>query len=108
MSSRFSVRVDVVGRRTVRVRAAGEIDAATADSLGRALEVACRHGAVVVVVDLRGVTFCDGAGVGTLAYHDRRARQQGIDLQIKTSRPVERVLDLVGVASGLHLKRDID
>ena len=108
MLSRFSVRVDTGGRGSGHVRAVGEIDAATAESLGRALEIACRDGIDVVVVDLREVTFCDGAGVGTLAYHDRRARQHGIDLRIKPSGPVERVLEVAGVAAGLHLEHGTD
>lgn len=104
MLSRFSVRVDSTDEGSGRVRAIGEIDANTAESLGRAVEVACADGVDVVLVDLRGVTFCDGAGVGTLVYQERRARQRGIDLRIRPSRLVRRALDLTGVSPSLRLE----
>lgn len=98
------MRVESTDKRLGRVRVIGEIDANTAASLGRAVEVACAEGVDVVVVDLRGVTFCDGAGVGTLVYQDRRARQRGIDLRIRPSRLVRRVLDATGMTPSLRLE----
>ena len=58
-----------------------------------------------VVVDLRGVTFLDAAGLTVLAVAHNRAEQAGSVLQIRcgTARAVIRPLQLTGLWTTLHI-----
>ena len=60
----WSVEVDAAGPSRV-VRVAGELDLATSAELIRAVERAA-DATAELVVDLRGVTFCDIVGAGAL------------------------------------------
>jgi anti-sigma B factor antagonist len=59
-----------------RVAPLGELDLAGAPALDRALTEA-QDGAALVVLDLRGLTFCETAGLHVMLRADERAREQG-------------------------------
>lgn len=58
------------------VRVAGELDVATSPEVGRALTEAAKR-AVLVVLDLREVTFMDCSGVHSIVDATSRARRDG-------------------------------
>jgi anti-anti-sigma factor len=101
--ARLDVTVVRVGRRAV-VRAAGEIDAATAPLLGRALDEAERGGALEVWLDLGPTEFMDSTGL-TLVL---RARQRLAGLRRRLTivcprGPVRRVFELAELDRALSL-----
>jgi anti-sigma B factor antagonist len=90
--------------RYVTVRAAGEIDPATAPILRDALLDAVRHDGATVLLDLAGVTFMDSTGIGVLLGTERRVTLEGGRLIIcRPSGPVMRVLDVLGVTRFLNI-----
>jgi anti-anti-sigma factor len=76
-----------------------EIDITTVDHLRAALMRATRNGHPVVVVDMTGTSFCDSAGIQSLAAACRRARSEGNELRLvlPPSGTVPRVFALTGV-----------
>jgi len=77
-------------RATVVV--SGEVDMSTADAM---FEAATGAGAVVVTLDLRGVTFFDSAAIHALI---RLAERYPGALEVIPSSPVHRVLEISGLA----------
>ncbi len=72
-----------------------EIDIASAFGAGLDLMAALWAGASVVVADLTGTVFCDGAGARMLAEAHREATARAAELRIAASWRVRRVLVLV-------------
>lgn len=78
----------------------GEIDLQTAERLQRELSSLREAGAVSLIVDLRGVEFCDSTGVNVLLADLRRARERGGALVLVEPRSVVlRVLRVTGLDS---------
>ncbi|MFC3690265.1 STAS domain-containing protein [Aquipuribacter hungaricus] len=82
----LSVRVDRPsppgGGDHVRVHVAGELDLATAGVLSRALLDLIQEGWRRLDVELAGVRFCDGAGLGALQSGGQRLRAAGGTLTV--------------------------
>ena len=89
--------------RTAVLRIHGEIDLLTGEELRAALHAWLRCGAATVVVDLRGVSFVDCAGLGLLAEARRHADRAGIRLEIVPGRVVARTAALLDRAAVLEL-----
>ena len=84
----------------------GELDLASADALRQVLLKQVEHG--VVVLDMRGLDFCDSAGLRILVEADRAARAQGSALRLAALSPsVDRVLDLSGAHAVLSTFPDV-
>jgi anti-sigma B factor antagonist len=84
----------------------GELDLASADTLRLALLKHVELG--VVVLDMRGLDFCDSAGLRTLVEADRAARAQGFALRLAALSPsVDRVLELSGARAVLSTFPDV-
>jgi len=83
------------------VRAAGEIDMATADRFGRAVRGELGHGPVMV--DLGGLTFMDSSGVRAIHGIVAAARQAGWTLRFspRMRDNVRQVLMLTGMLEAL-------
>lgn len=81
-----------------RVSASGEIDVSTASQLHHHVDLALDTGCDVEL-DYSGVTFIDSIGVSSLLIPRQRAdaRERSIRL-VATSAPVDRVLELCGLA----------
>ena len=91
------------GRRVV-VRAAGELDLATAPLLRRAIVSAGSPGPLDVVVDLSGVTFVDAAGLGALLDGSEAVRKGGGDLCLSSPSPMlRRMLRLLELEARLPI-----
>jgi anti-sigma B factor antagonist len=79
----------------------GEIDLYTAPRLhGELVAVLSGDEPVQVVVDMSGIEFCDSTGMNVLLAAQRRAREQGGDLELAAPRPaIRKVLQVTGLES---------
>ncbi|HKX76775.1 MAG TPA: STAS domain-containing protein [Acidimicrobiia bacterium] len=81
------------------VKVDGEIDLATVEQLESAVDQALRSGATQLVIDLTGVTFLDSTGLRALLQtHGRMSDLGGSLALVLNGGPVERLLDIAGVA----------
>jgi anti-sigma B factor antagonist len=81
---------------------AGELNLMTAPRLEQSVRQATGR-ARLVVVDLRGLTRVDAAGVGALVSASRSARREGRRLVfVRGPRQVDRLLALTGAASAVE------
>jgi anti-sigma B factor antagonist len=99
MDERLEVHREEVGGTSV-LRAAGEIDIATAPRLRECL-AEVPDGSRVVIVDLSEVTFLDSTGLSVLVGGWKRfsSEDKGAELRLVVVRPViQRVLDVTGLA----------
>ena len=86
----------------VRVCPLGEVDIETAGQIREQIENATATGATHVVLDLRGVTFLDSAGVHLALEADAASRSQGCEFgMIGGPATVQRVFDLTGARAKL-------
>lgn len=92
----FSVMTEISGLER-RVRASGELDIAARDALELALTAAEAQGTGHVVLDLRGVSFMDSAGVHAAVDSERRCKASGASLRVVPgSDRVQRLFRLTG------------
>jgi anti-sigma B factor antagonist len=92
-----------VGAHTV-VGVTGEVDVAGAPVLRDTLLALVNRGADSLVVDLRGVTFIDSTGVGSLLRIFHRQGLLGGRVHFVVDQPsVRRVFDLMQLSKRLHL-----
>ena len=99
-------RLDESVKDVVRVVVSGEIDLATAPSLAEALDDAFVRG-VLLVLDLREVSFCDSSGLHLVVCADRRARESGRRLVIvRGPRQVHQLLVLTHLDAHLEIIDD--
>jgi len=93
-----------MGGEPVTVVLPDEIDIATAPGAGQDLAAAFGAGARVVVADLTGTSFCDGAGARMLVVAHRAAVAAGAELRVVTSSPeVRLVLAVTGMDAVLSV-----
>src|SRR6478609_8034194 len=86
------------------VGVAGELDVASAPTLRDTLLALVNRGADSLVVDLRGVTFIDSTGVGSLLRIFHRQGLLGGRVHFVVDQPsVRRVFDLMQLSRRLHL-----
>jgi anti-sigma B factor antagonist len=92
-----------VGERVV-VEVTGEIDVASAPALRDRLLALLNRGAPDLVIDLRGVTFIDSTGVGSLlrVYH-RQSLLGGALHFVADQSAVLRVFELMALTRRLHV-----
>lgn len=93
----FGVDQVVEGDR-VSVRVTGDVDLATADKVGVALDDALAKAGREIWVDLSAVTFLDSTGIRALVQGHRRADTQGVRLYVHGAQQwVAKVLEVTGV-----------
>jgi anti-anti-sigma factor len=81
----------------VRVAPTGELDLAGAPALEQALSTAADD-AALVILDLRGLTFCETAGLHVVLRADERARRDGRRLVVVPGPPaVHLVFERTGM-----------
>jgi anti-anti-sigma factor len=99
----FSCEVRRAGARTV-VSARGELDLDTVRELEAAIQEIRGDGATDLVLDLRGLTFMDSAGLTLLIALSQASARDGFTLGIvPDSAPVQRLLELTGASVRLPL-----
>jgi anti-sigma B factor antagonist len=101
-------RIDVRPERdAVRVRPVGEFELATADRVRAQIDELVHDGFARVILDLRGVTFLDSAGLHVLIDADASSRSDGWELLVhKSSGSVTRAIELVGLHEQLRFVED--
>ena len=85
----------------VTIRCNGELDMTVAGELRSAIEGASRPNLKQITIDTTGLSFMDSSGLHCLIETKRRCEQHGTRLEVIPSRPVARLLRLVGVADDL-------
>jgi anti-anti-sigma factor len=79
------------------VRAAGELDASSAERLRDALDEIFTEGHSSVVIDLEHISFIDSSGLSVLIYGYKQAVERDGTLTLRApSAAVIRLLDLTG------------
>ncbi len=112
MSVEPQVSIDVQGEDSdvVIARVTGEIDLASADTVGGELATAVPNRALGLVLDLSGTSYLDSSGVSLifeLAERLRR-RQQQLRLVVPENAPLRRVLRIVNAAGVLAITASVD
>jgi anti-sigma B factor antagonist len=89
------------------VSLAGEFDICNARQIGdRVAEVLAEKVASRIVLDLKGVTFMDCAGIRSILYAQRLAGASGRDLVVRHPAPmVAESIRVLGLASQLYEHR---
>ncbi|HEV2952613.1 MAG TPA: anti-sigma factor antagonist [Candidatus Dormibacteraeota bacterium] len=91
------------------VRAAGEIDIATAPALRGELEASIGRRPDVVVVDLLGVTFMDSTALGVLVGALKGCREAGCSMRIVVSDArVLKVFEITGLTDLFSIFSTLD
>ena len=84
-------------RAAITLVASGALDIATGPEL-RVAALAAANGSHSVVLDLRGVTFVDSSGLGTLLNLRGELRRAGVRLVVEADDgPVRRAIELTGL-----------
>jgi RND superfamily putative drug exporter len=101
--------IDVASRDDgqVHVTLTGELDTATVERFAGSLAVVEAEAPAVLVIDLRGLTFMDSAGLRELFQARRRASAADRRLVlVKGSDPIDRVLEIVRADSIVETVED--
>ncbi|MGH2874442.1 MAG: STAS domain-containing protein [Solirubrobacteraceae bacterium] len=102
----LSCRLQALPGGVAHIVVGGELDLATAPILERELRAADARGHPVVL-DLRGVWFCDSAGIQTVVTATRRARKCGRRLVVVPgSSQLRRIFTLTGIDAVLEIVED--
>lgn len=98
------LHLDDDGAGTEVVRVVGDVDVASAPSVGEALQQAVGRATRAVVVDLAEVGFLDSSGVRTLLAAREAALATEVAIELRNLQPaVIRVLQVTGVAPVFQL-----
>lgn len=79
----------------------GELDTCNAELVERHLSSCVDEvGVETIVLDLRGVSFCDGAGYRALVRGWRSAAARAVRYEVRPSRAILRLTDVLGEIAG--------
>lgn len=102
----FTVDMRIEAASVALVAPSGELDVFTAPDLRDAIQ-RVPDGAAIVILDLRGLTFCDTTGVHVVAEAHDSARGRGRRLVVVPApHPVGAVFDLTGIGDHLEFATD--
>lgn len=87
-----------------------EIDMTNNEIVTRDLLAALRPGVRVIVADLTATTFCDSAGIRSLALAYQQSAQSNVDLRLAVSPdgPVRRVLEIMDLVNVLAIYPSVE
>ena len=104
----FAVTDEEVKPEVVRVLLEGELDLASAYAFDRRLLAIEQRRPRLIVVDLRGLTMLDSAGLGRLVSAQRSARRGGWKLVlVRGGRVISRVLQMTQLDEHFEIARDM-
>lgn len=102
-AEQFACEMQAGGRGAAWVSIRGELDLASAPEFRNALDEALGR-ALLVIIDLRALTFIDSAGLHAIIDADARARGSGHRLVlIRGSGQVDRLFKLVALTDRLRI-----
>src|SRR3954451_22613107 len=103
----FSVTVSSNGDSTT-VFFKGELDLAGVEDARRAVEEAEQDSALMLVLDMSGLTFMDSSGLEVVLRSARRARESGRRLVVQRPSPyVKRLLEMTAIDQSLDIVEDV-
>lgn len=103
----FDVNLSQPGTGRLDAALSGEIDLSTVAELEERLEGSLRDGPLLLVLDLRQVTFLDSSGLRLVLRLDERQRGLGGRMVlVQGARRVERVFELTGAGDHLEIVAD--
>jgi anti-anti-sigma factor len=109
MGVQFDVIEDQVRPHVTQVTLTGELDLSTAYAFDRRLLTIEQAQPALIVVDLRGLTMLDSAGLARIVSAQRRARRGGWRLVfVRGGRAIQRVLQTTRLNEHLDIVRDLD
>ncbi len=104
----FDVSEDEVRPQVVRVTLEGELDLGSAYAFDRRLLAIEQGQPAMIVIDLRGLTMLDSAGLARLVSAQRRARRGGWKLVlVRGGRAIQRVLQMTQLVDHFDIARDL-
>ena len=104
----FDVDHEEVRPHVTRVTLRGELDLASAYALDRRLLAIEQEQPKLIVIDLRGLTMLDSAGLARLISAQRRARRGGWKLVlVRGGRAIQRVLQMTQLDAHFQIERDL-
>ena len=104
----FAVTAEEVRPGVTRVTLEGELDIASAYAFDRRLLAVEQGQPRLVVVDLRGLSMLDSAGLARLVSAQRRARRGGWRLVlVRGGRAIQRVLQTTQLVEHFDTARDL-
>ena len=104
----FEVTDEEVRPGVTRVTLEGELDLASAYAFDRRLLVIEQGRPRLIVIDLRGLTMLDSAGLARLVSAQRRARKGGWKLVlVRGGKVIQRVLQMTQLVEHFEIARDL-
>ena len=104
----FDVTDEEVRPGVTRVTLEGELDIASAYAFDRRLLGIEQDQPRLIVIDLRGLTMLDSAGLARLVSAQRRARRGGWKLVlVRGGRVIQRVLQMTQLSEHFEIARDL-
>lgn len=89
----------------VRLRLAGDVDAATAPLLEAQITEAVRAGYAQVILDFGNLKFIDSSGLSVLVSNHKRLRDAGGDLVVESPPPAAlRLFEIAGLDRVLTIR----
>jgi anti-anti-sigma factor len=86
----------------------GELDLATSADLTALIDRVTGETGQNLVVDLRGLTFCDCAGLKVLVHQHHRLHERGGSLVLLRPPPrIQQLLTLIGLDHQLHIRPNL-
>jgi anti-anti-sigma factor len=108
MAMSFEVIDDEVRPQVMRLTLEGELDLGSAYAFDRRLLAIEQEKPKLIVVDLRGLTMLDSAGLARLVSAQRRARKGGWKLVlVRGGRAIQRVLTTTQLVEHFDIARDL-
>ena len=104
----FQVKDEQVRPGVTRVTLEGELDIASAYALDRLLLAIEQQQPRLIVIDLRGLSMLDSAGLARLVSAQRRSRRGGWKLVlVRGGRAIQRVLQMTQLNEHFEIARDL-
>ena len=104
MTEQLTVTVSKDDGRYTVLTVSGELDRDVTHTLEQAGETALTSGVERLVLDLRGVTFCDSSGLRVFVHLHRLAESRGASLRLaELHPPVSTVVEVVNLDRLLDL-----
>jgi anti-sigma B factor antagonist len=91
------------------VNLVGDLDVASAETLGESMAGLVDAGSTRIVVDVSDLAFCDASGIGALVRVAQRAARHGGWLRIAAARPLmERIIRITGLTRTLPVYATVE